>query len=244
MIYCKRGDLDSQIVREVQEWLCLHGLRLSPDGDFGEITERAVKEFQAGYPGLVAEGIVQEDTLERLRHPLKVADLPLARQTSLGNQVVMRAKQHLKVHPREVGGQNKGPWVRLYCQGHDGTPWAWCAGFVSYIVASACREFGVRNPLKYTMSCDNLADQAQRLGILANGPETGPRPGDIFLNVSPRNKRDWVHTGIVTGVDGGEVRTIEGNTNDDGSREGYEVCTRRRAIAPRDFVLLSKLGGS
>lgn len=31
-------------------------------------------------------------------------------------------------------------------------------------------------------------------------------------------------------------RTIEGNTNDDGSREGYEVCARTRDYNEMDFI--------
>jgi hypothetical protein len=32
--------------------------------------------------------------------------------------------------------------------------------------------------------------------------------------------------------------TIEGNTNDDGSREGYEVCRRFRSYQKTDFILI------
>lgn len=39
------------------------------------------------------------------------------------------------------------------------------------------------------------------------------------------------HIGIVERVEDGWVRTIEGNTNDDGSREGYEVARKRRKFA-------------
>jgi peptidoglycan hydrolase-like protein with peptidoglycan-binding domain len=35
-------------------------------------------------------------------------------------------------------------------------------------------------------------------------------------------------------------RTIEGNTNDDGVREGYEVCARTRNYKKRDFVALER----
>ncbi|EKT4520794.1 CHAP domain-containing protein, partial [Flavobacterium psychrophilum] len=38
------------------------------------------------------------------------------------------------------------------------------------------------------------------------------------------------HTGIVEKVIEKTIYTIEGNTNDDGSREGYKVCRRKRNI--------------
>lgn len=39
------------------------------------------------------------------------------------------------------------------------------------------------------------------------------------------------HTGIVEIVIGDILHTIEGNTNDTGSREGYEVCRKERNIS-------------
>jgi hypothetical protein len=45
------------------------------------------------------------------------------------------------------------------------------------------------------------------------------------------------HTGIVERVVGTKIHTIEGNTNDEGSREGYEVCRRKREIKTiRGFI--------
>ena len=32
------------------------------------------------------------------------------------------------------------------------------------------------------------------------------------------------HAGFVSAVTGNRIQTIEGNSNDEGSREGYEVC--------------------
>jgi hypothetical protein len=35
------------------------------------------------------------------------------------------------------------------------------------------------------------------------------------------------------------IETIEGNTNDSGEREGFEVCARTRSYAGKDFVRLA-----
>jgi len=53
------------------------------------------------------------------------------------------------------------------------------------------------------------------------------KPGDIFIM---QFKHGTGHTGFVVKVENGIVHTIEGNTNDDGSREGYEVAQRKRTI--------------
>jgi hypothetical protein len=54
-----------------------------------------------------------------------------------------------------------------------------------------------------------------------------PQPGDIFIQ---DHGHGLGHTGIVESVEGDVIHTIEGNTNDTGSREGYEVCRRTRNI--------------
>ncbi len=59
-------------------------------------------------------------------------------------------------------------------------------------------------------------------------------PGSFFLN--RRTPDDWTHVGIVTEAADGSFKTIEGNTNDEGSREGYEVCARNRGYKKRDFI--------
>ena len=48
------------------------------------------------------------------------------------------------------------------------------------------------------------------------------------------------HTGFVERIDGTSIHTIEGNTNDTGSREGYEVCRRIRKINTiKGFIIVS-----
>jgi hypothetical protein len=47
-----------------------------------------------------------------------------------------------------------------------------------------------------------------------------------------------VHTGIVLKAAQNVFLTIEGNTNDDGGREGYEVCRRIRGYEAKDFIII------
>jgi hypothetical protein len=159
---------------------------------------------------------------------------------SLGSLVVARARQHLKQHPREVGGQNMGPWVRLYTGGRQGPDWPWCAAFVSFILKQACRDKGVRPPIQTSVSCDTLAANARAKGIflserdLQQPSQVGA--GSVFLN--RRTPTDWTHTGIAVKAAKDVFVTIEGNTNDDGHREGYEVCERVRGYARKDFIVI------
>lgn len=56
------------------------------------------------------------------------------------------------------------------------------------------------------------------------------RPGDVF-GIHNTALGRIAHVGIVESVRGQVVTTIEGNTNTDGSREGYAVCRRKRSIS-------------
>lgn len=226
--------------RQVQEWLCLHGRNVVIDGDFGPATKAAVQAFQAG-SGLTASGTVNQSTWGALVQPMTdaVAELEPGSR-GLGALAVAYAKQHLAQHPREVGGQNRGPWVRLYMKGNDGAEWAWCAGFVCYVLRQAASTLGSPMPLAYTFSCDSLAAEAKQGGIFLDGKKNVTpeqlAPGSLFL--LRRSPLDWTHTGMVIAAAAETFDTIEGNTNDSGEREGYEVCKRVRGYEDKDFAVI------
>lgn len=227
-------------VRLIQEWLCLHGLNVLIDGDFGPATTHAVREFQRK-KGLEVDGVVGEETFGQLVMPMTNSLKPIPGDNkSLGRMVVLYANQHLKDHPREIGGQNKGPWVRLYMKGYEGPAWPWCAGFACFILKQACQSLNVPLPIKSTYSCDTMAANAKENGIFLHEAEVVDKkqikPGSFFL--VRKTPADWVHTGIVIKPGDEVFQTIEGNTNDEGSREGYEVCRRFRNYKGKDFVLI------
>src|SRR5262245_22054612 len=191
----RRGDKDGQ-VRLVQEWLCLHGQNVAVDGDFGAATEAAVNALQS-QKRLPINGIVDAGTFTQLVAPMRAALAPIAAQRrSLGDLVVAYAQQHLQQHPREIGGQNKGPWVRLYMGGHEGTEWAWCAGFACYCLTQAANAVGVPMPITPSYSCDALAASGKSQGKFIGQPSSGGRasitPGSLFL--VRKTSADWTHT--------------------------------------------------
>lgn len=225
-------------VKRVQEWLTLQDFGVKPDGDFGAATETALKRFQRK-KGLKPTGIVDAATFEQLVAPMRAAVAPIKPgKRRLGQLVVAYARQHLKSHPREVGPDNSGPWVRLYMDGRDGPAWPWCAGFSCFILKQAADTLDVAMPIPSSFDVDALASSAKANDRFIEGSKAQNRsrvkPGSLFLSQKPEG--DWSHVGIVVSPSGATFISIEGNTNDEGSFEGFEVCTRTRDWASKDFI--------
>jgi len=219
-------------VKKVQEWLCLHGYGVAIDGILGPATGEALRKFQRYQ--LAVTGTDDKETVELLTEPLRAAQSPKCVHKSWGfsRAVAALAVWHEDLHPREVGGQNRGPWVRLYMDGVEGQPW--CAGFVSYIIKQAAELLMIEPPIAGSVSCDTLADQAFKAGLEITTQEPIPA-GSIML--VERNPHHYNHCGIVTASGEHTFETIEGNTNDRGSPEGYEVCKRTRSYTGKDFII-------
>jgi len=227
-------------VRLAQEWLTLAGVKTSVDGDYGGATAAAVQLFQQR-GGLPATGVVDHATFDALVAPLVAALQPIAAPpgATLGTMTVAYARQHLAQHPREVGGENMGPWVRLYMDGGQGADQLWCAGFATFCQRQAAKTLGVQLPVARTFSCDELAAHAKHAACFVAGcPDfRAVTPGSLFL--VRKTDDDWQHVGIVTSAAADAFHTIEGNTNDEGSREGFEVCERVRGYDKKDFVIVA-----
>ena len=233
----KRGDKNGQ-VKLIQEWLSLHDQGVGIDGDFGPATQAAVKNFQTkvGFP---TNGVVDENTFAKLIAPMHAALQPIpASGLSLGALVVAYAHQHLAQHPREVGGENSGPWVRLYMDGNEGKQWAWCAGFVCFCLKQASDALGVAMPITKNFSCDELAKSAKKNKIFVGSGDSHAKvgPGSIFL--VRKTATDWTHTGIIVSTTNDTFKTIEGNTNNAGSTNGIEVRARTRNLSTVDFIII------
>ena len=118
---------------------------------------------------------------------------------------------------------NAGPAVESYLKSVGlGKGYAWCMAFVYWSVKQAATQLNTTSPLIKTG------------GVLRQWNEVNPKmkftknpqAGDIFIMDYGKGVG---HTGFVIEVlANGSLKTIEGNTNDEGSREGYEVCYRTR----------------
>jgi peptidoglycan hydrolase-like protein with peptidoglycan-binding domain len=236
----KKPGSSGEKVRLIQGWLSLRGFKLVVDGGYGDATARQVRAFQKAQ-GLPVTGIVDEETYARLVQPMIAALSPIGPDGTLGSLVVAYARQHLVQHPQEVGGENRGPWVRLYTQGREGKKFPWCAGFATFVLEQASLAAGVRMPLAKTLACDEIQSSADARFLSQPKPSQRKRitPGSIFLRPNPPGRRPrYAHTGIVVQADADTFKSIEGNTNDEGSAEGFEVCARVHGYRGLDFVII------
>lgn len=239
-------------VRLLQELLTLVG---SPaptiDGDFGPATDLAAAAYIKGFlPALTYEGapipdlqrsVVDEVVWARLLSKMHEA-LTLPAETPydprrLNDAIISYGNNFLRAQAREVGGENRGPWVRLFMDGNEGTEWAWCAGFATFVVGMAARATGLpKSPVLRSFGCVALGQWATANGLFIPGGKkpVGLKAGDLFLCRS--TKRPWVHIGIVSKVGSDYITTIEGNSNETGSREGVAVVKLVRAYTNLDFI--------
>jgi len=116
-------------------------------------------------------------------------------------------------------GSNWGEPVKSYLAtvGID-FPASWCMAFVHWCSVQAFKNTGVKNPLIKT---GGVLRQWNEINGYYKHKE--PQAGDIFIMDFGGGHG---HTGFVSAVNGNKIETIEGNSNDTGSREGYEVCAK------------------
>ena len=232
-------------VRRVQEWLNLHDIVTPIDGGFGDSTAEQLKKFQS-QKGRQPTGALDEETWVLLTAPMRqtLGAIDHGASPSLEDAVIRVARQHVAKKPEEVGGDNRGPWVRLYMQGRDGSDQLWCAGFVCLMIAQAARDLGVKLPFRRQVGVDALVADAKAGGrFIKEGDvrdsiakKSKLRPG--FLFVVRRTASDWTHVGIVFDVKDQTFETFEGNTSVEGSRNGTTARLGNRSYPSKDFLSL------
>ena len=134
--------------------------------------------------------------------------------------------KHIEIAISQLGveeiprGSNKGPEVELYLRsiGLNGG-YSWCMAFVYW----CCKQAALNARLVKTGGVLRQWNEVSK-----EMKHTTPKAGDIFIMDFGKGQG---HTGFVESVNGLTINTIEGNSNDEGSREGHEVCRRTRAIS-------------
>ncbi len=132
-------------------------------------------------------------------------------------------------------GSNSGPMVDKYLLSVGLKPgYAWCQAFVYWCYAQAAALQSSRCPVIKTagvLDCWNkvaLSQKITKIAALAN-PQL-VKPGQQFILMFSNGSG---HTGIVEKAENQTIYTIEGNSNNDGSREGFAVVRHQRKLTDK-----------
>ncbi|WP_333600268.1 CHAP domain-containing protein [Flavobacterium sp.] len=242
----KKGDTDKAIVKAIQRQLNLKNCGpLTVDGDFGEITKSAVKLFQtrhtdASGQALKADGVVGALTWYQLFE--STLTLETAPNSLLGKALEIAATQ-IGVLENPLYS-NRGTEVDQYLKraglDPEGQHYSWCAAFVYWCFDEAAKALAITNPLYKTAGVLNHWNHstAQKLSpAQAKADSSLIKPGAIFIIDHGSGQG---HTGIVEKVEGGNLTTIEGNTNQQKSSNGYGVfrlTTRKVQDINKGFLI-------
>jgi hypothetical protein len=128
--------------------------------------------------------------------------------TTRGRAALQVAIAELNAGAREIGGNNRGPFVKKYLHGlAEGNPW--CCAFVSYCFS----QHPDGPPFRYEVGAGKLRNYFRTQGWaydLSSG--TIPEPGDLVFwwRGASANSAEG-HVGFVHQVRDGFLYTIEGN---------------------------------
>lgn len=251
----KKRDVSND-VKKIQEWLNYDNYKIKIDGIYGNATSLAARQFFSHQHITLSPAVLDGEQVDlraflTLCSSLGYINIPIgAGVDDFTTYLLKVVERHLSMQPIEIGGQNMGPWVRTYMKGNEGTEWPWCAGFVSFILHQAYENyFGKPFPFGYYFAVRNLVKHAKDLDAFISGDDPNIaakiKPGFLFVNRKYQllHSVTWSHIGFVTDTFYGDklFQTAEGNTNDQGSREGYTACKRFRNFDDKDFIDVSKL---
>jgi hypothetical protein len=141
----------------------------------------------------------------------------------------IRAAYISKIGVRERTGNNDGKDVELFLRSTGlGKGYPWCAAFVTWCMIKA----NVKSP------CSAYAPDWFRSNVIwirtwrKDYPDA--KPGMVF-GLWFQGKNRVAHVGFIDGEDRNNFYTVEGNTNEVGSREGDGVY---RKIRPKNSVYI------
>jgi peptidoglycan hydrolase-like protein with peptidoglycan-binding domain len=225
----KKGQTGNDVL-ELQNILQELDYDIDLTGVYDVPTFKAVRDFQSshvdihGQP-LTVDGSVGALTMWALEHPrinvsathaFDFTKMPeeVNGESPVGRKALEIAIEELNAGAGEIGGNNKGIWVKKYLKPvglGEGQPW--CAGFVSWCFQESATRTGTSSPFKYSAGARNIYHQLRTMGktvdLTSNGDQA--KPGDIVAWWRTSMSSGKGHIGIVHHEADGFIYTIEGN---------------------------------
>lgn len=125
---------------------------------------------------------------------------------------------------RELSGNNDGKEVEMYLKSAGlGKGYPWCASFV-YWTFTQC---GDTLDIRYPAWVPSYFPENKLIYVRGEFSKRSPLEGDL-IGIWFNSKNRLAHIGFYDGENGDFILTVEGNTNEAGSREGDGVYRKRR----------------
>lgn len=238
----RKGDASPDVLK-LQTALAGRGFPISPTGTFDTATHRAVRAFQAqnvdrdGYP-LKVDGIVGELTwaaLTGIKPPLPLQPIgidftvmpdPALGGAAAGRNGLKAAIGELIGGAREIGGNNRGPWVDKYLDGGPAGS-SWCAAFVSWCLRQGNDG---HSPLPYSLGARDILAKCKKRGWAFAPGTLEPLPGDLVVWWRVAADGWQGHIGFVHQLADGKLYTIEGNKSAFVQGFSYTYATMDRLL--------------
>ena len=197
--------------------------------DLSTLTQKEASLVQLGLKAAgVYHGTTNGNPGPKTRAALQAYLNPLQQLAPEGNSIPARM---VELAQKEVGvvevpkNSNRGKRVQEYQRATwlDGTGWAWCAAFICWLAKEAGMTKG-RPQTAGAWDFERWARKTSGVELIKPAP-ADIRPGDIVIF-------KFSHIGLaVAKPSGSTVKTIEGNTDAKGSREGGGVYRKTRRLS-------------
>jgi len=219
---------------------------LPEDGVFDKDTERAVKLFQSRFPDVTGAPLKVDGEVGSITGGAMVGAVSVPSSivgpSKLTKRVIDFAITQIGVREKPLGS-NRGSKVDDYIKsvglnpaGNPPGGFFWCVAFTFFCYMNAAEALGIENPhiktagvLEHWQKAKSKPSVVRVTKAEAIDNPARVKPGSLFI-IS--HGGGLGHSGIVQDVANGRIRTIEGNTNDNGSANGIGVFQREaRKIA-------------
>lgn len=238
----KKGSNEPQITVVARRLAALGFAIDAAASEFGSQLVSVVRLFQSLHSGpdgrpLLCDGEIGPLTWAAL-FPDSVRAQPIVQESNIATAALGFAISQLGVM-EQPEGSNRGPEIDVYNVAADAPLGSfWCMSFVHFCFDQAARNIGLANPFPHTAGCLQAWQLASRARKTISKAEaladlSKIKPGVVFIL---DHGGGLGHTGFVKSCIGGTLRTVEGNSNPNGSSNGIGVFElSRRNVANKEL---------
>ena len=154
---------------------------------------------------------------------MKVEFIPYIPPEPISDRDCVKNVYESQVGIREIGGNNSGPQVEIYLKSAGLSKGnAWCGAFVYWSIIQ-CVDIKIQDP----GWAPSWFPQSKLIYVRGKLDKRSPQYGDL-IGIYFQDKGRIAHVGFYDSESKDFITTVEGNTNEAGSREGDGVYKKKR----------------